>query len=40
MGLVGFFLVIAALMLGAEGMKALKRYRSIIKNQAAAEAKA
>ncbi|HNS15835.1 MAG TPA: carbon starvation CstA 5TM domain-containing protein, partial [Syntrophorhabdaceae bacterium] len=40
MGLVGLFLVVAALILGAEGMKALKRYRSITKNQAAAAAKA
>jgi carbon starvation protein len=40
MGLVGFFLVIAALILGMEGMKALKRYRAIIKTQAAAAAKA
>lgn len=40
MGLVGFFLVIAALILGFEGMKALKRYRAIIKTQAAAAAKA
>lgn len=40
MGLVGFFLVIAALILGFEGMKALKRYRTIIKTQAAAAAKA
>jgi len=38
MGLVGFFLVIAALILGSEGMKALKRYRTIIKTQAAAKA--
>jgi carbon starvation protein len=40
MGLVGFFLVIAALILGSEGMKALKRYRTMIKTQAAAAAKA
>jgi hypothetical protein len=40
MGLVGFFLVIAALILGMEGMKALRRYRTIIKTQAAAAAKA
>lgn len=40
MGLVGFFLVIAALVLGSEGMKALKRYRTAIKTQAAAAAKA
>ncbi|OPY71591.1 MAG: Carbon starvation protein A [Syntrophorhabdus sp. PtaU1.Bin058] len=40
MGLVGFFLVIAALILGSEGMKALKRYRTAIKTQAAAAAKA
>ncbi|HQM81273.1 MAG TPA: carbon starvation CstA family protein [Syntrophorhabdaceae bacterium] len=40
MGLVGLFLVVAALILGSEGMKALKRYRSITKIQAAAAAKA
>ncbi len=40
MGLVGFFLVIAALILGAEGMKALKRYRAITKAQVASAAKA
>ncbi|MBP6941923.1 MAG: hypothetical protein KBB65_09130 [Syntrophorhabdaceae bacterium] len=40
MGLVGLFLVVAALILGAEGMKALKRYRSMTKTQAAAAAKA
>ncbi|HOE17337.1 MAG TPA: carbon starvation CstA family protein [Syntrophorhabdaceae bacterium] len=40
MGLVGLFLVVAALILGSEGMKALKRYRSITKTQAAAAAKA
>ncbi len=40
MGLVGLFLVVAALILGAEGMKALRRYRAITKAQAAAAAKA
>ena len=35
MGVVGFFLVIAALMLGAEGMKAFGRYRSAKLQQAA-----
>ena len=40
MGLVGLFLVVAALILGFEGMKALRRYRTIIKTQAAAAAKA
>jgi carbon starvation protein len=39
MGLVGFFLVIAALVLGWEGFKAFNRFRAI-KNQAAAAAKA
>jgi len=34
MGLVGFFLVIAAIMLGVEGVKALSRYRAL-KGQAA-----
>jgi carbon starvation protein len=34
MGLIGFFLVIAALFLGAEGFKALNRYRAL-KGQAA-----
>jgi hypothetical protein len=29
MGLVGFFLVIAAIMLGVEGVKAFNRYRSM-----------
>jgi hypothetical protein len=29
MGLVGFFLVIAALILGFEGIKAFKRYRDL-----------
>jgi hypothetical protein len=29
MGLVGFFLVIAAIMLGVEGFKALNRYRAM-----------
>jgi len=39
MGLVGFFLVIAALVLGWEGFKAFNRFRTI-KSQAAAAAKA
>jgi carbon starvation protein len=40
MGLVGFFLVIAALILGWEGMKAFNRYRAIRAQAALAKAKA
>ena len=38
MGLVGFFLVIAAIILGIEGMKALLRYRGMKEHAAPANA--
>ena len=38
MGLVGFFLVIAAIMLGVEGMKAFNRYRAMKGQPAPAKA--
>jgi carbon starvation protein len=38
MGLVGFFLVIAAIMLGAEGLKAFNRYRALRGQAAPAKA--
>jgi hypothetical protein len=38
MGLVGFFLVIAAIMLGVEGVKAFNRYRAIKGQPAPAKA--
>jgi len=38
MGLVGLFLVVAALMLGTEGVKAFKRYRAIRAQAAGAKA--
>jgi hypothetical protein len=38
MGLVGFFLVIAAIILGIEGAKALSRYRALKAQPAAAKA--
>ena len=38
MGLVGFFLVIAAIMLGAEGLKAFSRYRAMRGQAAPAKA--
>jgi len=38
MGLVGFFLVIAAILLGVEGFKALNRYRAMKGHAAPAKA--
>jgi hypothetical protein len=38
MGLVGIFLVLAALVLATEGIKAFKRYKTIRREAAAAKA--